>query len=82
MHPSPQLPSIPGAPAAPENPEHEVLVYEDGEASLPAPQDEAAWDWEADAVADGQHCQFCGAREPLFKLEAGGIACAECRHGR
>jgi hypothetical protein len=70
--------------ASPRGPDRDgsLVVLEDGDAGFEPHPDAVRWDWDADAVAAPEHCELCGALEPLFRLEDGPIACGACCHGR
>jgi hypothetical protein len=58
-----------------------VVVLEAGDPRWTPGADSLDWDWDADAVSAEHQCVYCGATEPLFKLEDGVIACGHCVHG-
>lgn len=58
-----------------------VLVLEDGDAAMAPSGEGALWDWDAEAVAPSEHCQYCGTGERLFRIDEGRFACGACLHG-
>jgi hypothetical protein len=59
-----------------------IIVLEDGDPRFEPRDDGAEWDWDAEALPGAQRCEYCGALEPLFRLEDGVTACGACVHGR